>query len=438
MSASRQLLFVDPCKACLDVVPFLKDNGWNVIIGSLETLTNHRFDVGVIRLRETHLMRAGTLKDILGRTGTEWIAAVTSTDMHFQKIRNFVGEWFFDYHTLPCDPERICVAAGRAYGMAKLRVLAPPSACASTLVGDSPTTHKLNALIAKLAPTDASVLIRGDSGTGKELVAHALHQGSRRASGPFVAVNCGAIAENLIQSELFGHEKGAFTGAHQRKIGRIEKAHGGTLFLDEIGDLPLEMQATLLRFLQEGQIERVGSGQAVNVDVRVLAATHVDLEQAVDKGHFREDLYYRLNVLQLHTARLRDRPADIPVLARHFLSLYASEIGRRPRRFSEAAMKAMLHCDWPGNVRELANRVRRGMAMAEGRLIQPADMGLTFAADELPQPATLEHYVSNAEAHALRDVLALHPGNISRAAASLGISRPTFYRLLHKHHLRPH
>lgn len=438
MKSSRQLLFVDPCTACLDVVPFLKGNGWNVSIGSLETLAHQHFDVGVIRLRETHLMRAGALKNILGRTGTEWIAAVSSADMHFQRIRNFVGEWFFDYHTLPCDPERICVAAGRAYGMAKLRVNSNAAAGTSTLIGESPATHKLNALIGKLAPTDATVLIRGESGTGKELVAHALHEGSRRSSAPFVAVNCGAIAENLIQSELFGHEKGAFTGAHQRKVGRIEKAHGGTLFLDEIGDLPLEMQASLLRFLQEGQIERVGSGQVMNVDVRVLAATHVDLEQAVAQGRFREDLYYRLNVLQLHTARLRDRPADIPVLATHFLTLYAGEIGRRPRNFSDAAMKAMLQCDWPGNVRELANRVRRGMAMADGRLIQPADLGLSFAADELPQPATLARYISDAEAHALRDALTLYPNNVSRAAASLGVSRPTFYRLLHKHHLQPH
>lgn len=407
------------------------------MIGSLETASNLGFDVGLIRLRETHLTRADILKRILARTDMKWIAAVSSEDMRCPGIRNFVSEWFFDYHTLPFDPERLCISVGHAYGMAKLNLKNPTTAETRTLIGESPSTQRLNALIAKLAPTNATVLIRGESGTGKELIARALHQASRRSSGPLVAVNCGAIAKSLIQSELFGHEKGAFTGAHQRKIGRIEKAHGGTLFLDEIGDLPLEIQATMLRFLQEGQIERVGSVQALDVDVRILAATHVDLEQAVEKGHFREDLYYRLNVIQLRTVSLRDRQADIPILARHFLTLYADEIGRRPRNFSDAAMKSMLHYGWPGNVRELANRVRRGMAMADGRLIQPTDMGLTFAEDHAPQPATLARYLHDAEAHALRDALTLHPNNLSRAAESLGVSRPTFYRLLHKQHMRP-
>ncbi|MBF2975422.1 sigma-54-dependent Fis family transcriptional regulator, partial [Pseudomonas aeruginosa] len=180
-------------------------------------------------------------------------------------------------------------------------------------------------LLAKLAPTDSPVLIRGESGTGKELVARTLHRQSRRVDKPFVAINCGAIPEHLIQSELFGHEKGAFTGAHQRKVGRIEAADGGTLFLDEIGDLPLELQANLLRFLQEQQIERVGGNRPVEVDVRVLAATHVDLEAAIDAGTFREDLYYRLNVLQVGTAPLRERSEDLPLLANHFSRLYSLE-----------------------------------------------------------------------------------------------------------------
>lgn len=249
-------------------------------------------------------------------------------------------------------------------------------------------------------------------------------------------VNCGAIAEHLIQSEMFGHEKGAFTGAHQRKIGRIEQANGGTLFLDEIGDLPLELQANLLRFLQEKQIERVGSSKPINVDVRVLAATHIDLEQAIEQGRFREDLYYRLNVLQVQTARLNERREDIPPLAHHFAELYAIEVGRRPRRFSEDAMQAMIDYDWPGNVRELANRVRRGMALAEGRLIQAFDLGLEQAPSHRSRIDTLNDYILRAEAHALSDALSLFPNNASRAAAALGVSRPTFYRLLHKHHLR--
>ncbi|MNJ48363.1 Transcriptional regulatory protein ZraR [compost metagenome] len=249
-------------------------------------------------------------------------------------------------------------------------------------------------------------------------------------------INCGAIPEHLIQSELFGHEKGAFTGAHQRKIGRIEAAHGGTLFLDEIGDLPLELQANLLRFLQEKHIERVGGSQPIDVDVRVLAATHVDLEKAIESGRFREDLYYRLNVLQVVTAPLRDRHGDLSMLASHFSHFYSLETGRRPRSFSEDALVAMGKHDWPGNVRELANRVRRGLVLAEGRQIEAQDLGLAPQHAFAASMGTLEDYKHRAERQALCDVLNRHSDNLSIAAKVLGISRPTFYRLLHKHQIR--
>ena len=303
------------------------------------------------------------------------------------------------------------------------------------LLGESLAVRDLRRLLAKLAPTDSPVLIRGESGTGKELVARTLHRQSRRVDKPFVAINCGAIPEHLIQSELFGHEKGAFTGAHQRKVGRIEAADGGTLFLDEIGDLPLELQANLLRFLQEQQIERVGGNRPVEVDVRVLAATHVDLEAAIDAGTFREDLYYRLNVLQVGTAPLRERSEDPPLLANHFSRLYSLETGRRPRRFSEDALAAMAMHAWPGNVRELANRVRRGLVLAEGRQIEAQDLGLECARDG-PPLSSLEVYKLCAERQAMCDALARYGDNLSVAARMLGVSRPTFYRLLHKHRLR--
>ncbi len=235
---------------------------------------------------------------------------------------------------------------------------------------------------------------------------------------------------------LFGHEKGAFTGAHQRKVGRIEAADGGTLFLDEIGDLPLELQANLLRFLQEQQIERVGGSRPVEVDVRVLAATHVDLEAAIDAGTFREDLYYRLNVLQVGTAPLRERSEDLPLLAQHFSRLYSLETGRRPRRFSEDALAAMAMHAWPGNVRELANRVRRGLVLAEGRQIEAQDLGLECARGDGPPLSSLEVYKLCAERQAMCDALARYGDNLSVAARMLGVSRPTFYRLLHKHRLR--
>lgn len=219
-------------------------------------------------------------------------------------------------------------------------------------------------------------------------------------------------------------------------MGRIEAANGGTLFLDEIGDLPLELQANLLRFLQEKHIERVGGSQPIPVDVRVLAATHVDLEAAIISGRFREDLYYRLNVLQVVTAPLRERHGDQGMLASHFAHFYSQETGRRPRSFSEDALVAMGKHDWPGNVRELANRVRRGLVLAEGRQIQPSDLGLhSLPSQDVPM-GTLEDYKHRAEHQALCDVLNRHSDNLSVAARVLGISRPTFYRLLHKHQIR--
>ena len=305
-----------------------------------------------------------------------------------------------------------------------------------SLVGTSRAIQQVRQMMQQVADTDASVLILGESGTGKEVVARNLHYHSKRREGPFVPVNCGAIPAELLESELFGHEKGAFTGAHQRKVGRIEAADGGTLFLDEIGDLPLELQANLLRFLQEQQIERVGGSRPVEVDVRVLAATHVDLEAAIDAGTFREDLYYRLNVLQVGTAPLRERSEDLPLLANHFSRLYSLETGRRPRRFSEDALAAMAMHAWPGNVRELANRVRRGLVLAEGKQIEAQDLGLECARGDGPPLSSLEVYKLCAERQAMCDALARYGDNLSVAARMLGVSRPTFYRLLHKHRLR--
>ncbi len=370
----RRLLVVDPCDDCRRLLPGLREAGWAVDSCALETARERACDVGLLRLRPFHLERPETVKDLISRSGTEWIAVLSPDTLPVNGVGDFVCEWFFDFHTLPFDMARVQVTLGRAFGIARLRGRGTVPGDAEgehELLGESLAVRDLRRLLAKLAPTDSPVLIRGESGTGKELVARTLHRQSRRADRPFVAINCGAIPEHLIQSELFGHEKGAFTGAHQRKVGRIEAADGGTLFLDEIGDLPLELQANLLRFLQEQQIERVGGNRPVEVDVRVLAATHVDLEAAIDAGTFREDLYYRLNVLQVGTAPLRERSEDLPLLANHFSRLYSLETGRRPRRFSEDALAAMAMHAWPGNVRELANRVRRGLVLAEGGRSRP-------------------------------------------------------------------
>ena len=436
--ALRRLLVVDPCDDCHRLLPGLRSVGWDVDSCTLENATDRTCDVGLLRLQPWHLEHPDAVKEVISRSGTEWIAVLNQEVLRLQNVGDFVCEWFFDFHTLPFDVSRVQVTLGRAFGMARLRGqgtvhIDQPE---HELLGDSKPIRELRKLLSKLAPTESPVLIRGESGTGKELVARTLHRQSLRHNKPFVAINCGAIPEHLIQSELFGHEKGAFTGAHQRKVGRIEAANGGTLFLDEIGDLPLELQANLLRFLQEKNIERVGGSQPIPVDVRVLAATHVDLEAAIEKKRFREDLYYRLNVLQVSTAPLRERNGDLSMLANHFSHFYSHETGRRPRSFSEDALIAMGKHDWPGNVRELANRVRRGLVLAEGRQIEARDLGLISHQTVSAPMGTLEDYKHRAERQALCDVLNRHSDNLSIAAKVLGISRPTFYRLLHKHQIR--
>ena len=438
LPVSRRLLVVDPCDDCHQIVPGLRHIGWDVDSCELDAVNDRSCDVGLIRLQPFHLERPEAVKDMISRSGTEWIAVLSPDTLQLKTVGDFVCEWFFDFHTLPFDVSRVQVTLGRAFGMARLRGRStdPIESAGHELLGESRAIRDLRKLLGKLAPTESPVLIRGESGTGKELVARTLHRQSQRHARPFVAINCGAIPEHLIQSELFGHEKGAFTGAHQRKIGRIEAAHGGTLFLDEIGDLPLELQANLLRFLQEKHIERVGGSQPIPVDVRVLAATHVDLEAAIINGRFREDLYYRLNVLQVFTAPLRERHGDMAMLANHFARFYSQEIGRRPRTFSEQALVAMGNHDWPGNVRELANRVRRGLVLAEGRQIEPGDLGLETRQAPSLAMGTLEDYKDRAERQALCDVLQRHSNNLSLAAKVLGVSRPTFYRLLHKHQIR--
>ncbi|MBA1232306.1 sigma-54-dependent Fis family transcriptional regulator [Pseudomonas viridiflava] len=435
---SRRLLIVDPCDDCHQLIPVLHAAGWTVDSSSLESALNLSCDVGLIRLMPDHFEHPEVVKELITRTNTQWIAVLSPDDLRREKIGDFVCEWFFDFHTLPFDVARMQVTLGRAYGMARLRAQGSTQTSSSEheMLGESRPIRELRRLLGKLAPTESPVLIRGERGTGKELVARTLHAQSQRRNKPFAAVNCGAIAAHLIHAELFGYEKGAFNGAQERKIGRIEAADGGTLFLDEIGDLPLETQAHLLRFLQDRQIERIGGSESIPVDVRVLAATHVDLEAAIRKKRFREDLYYRLNVLQVGTAPLRERHGDLAMLANHFAHFYSQETGRRARNFSQDALIAMGKHDWPGNVRELANRVRRGLVLAEGRQIEAADLGLLGGEDVASSMGTLDDYKSRAERQALCDVLTRHSDNLSVAARVLGVSRPTFYRLLHKHQIR--
>ena len=372
----------------------------------------------------------------------QWIMVFLPKALDWPETKALIVKNLFDFHTHPIDAARLHYALGHAYGYAKLlRETLQPTVLKHDmgLVGRSAAIQQLRQHILKVAKADAPVLIWGESGSGKEVTAHAIHSHSARAQAPFIAVNCGAIPASLIQSELFGHERGAFTGAAREKRGLIESADRGTLFLDEIADLPLELQVNMLRFLQEGTINRVGSSQPLRLNVRVVAASHVRLEDAVRAGRFREDLMYRLNVLPLHVPALRERKEDLELLLRHFFNVFSHEKNVRVQGWTQQSMSAIMAYDWPGNVRELMNRIRRAMVMAEGRLITPADLGLS-----LPEPAqisllngdALEDARTRAERETIRATLHRRGKNITHTARDLGVSRMTLYRLLDKHSLR--
>jgi transcriptional regulator with PAS, ATPase and Fis domain len=313
---------------------------------------------------------------------------------------------------------------------------AAPASGPHAIVGDSPAMRQVATLLGRFGQTDEPVLITGESGTGKELLARAIHDGSARARGPFVAVNCAAIPSGLVASELFGYEKGAFTGAAGRSLGQIEIADNGTLFLDEIGDMPIDLQGHLLRFLQEGQIRRVGGRDVINLNVRIVSATNVRLSQAISEGRFREDLYYRLNVLMLPLPPLRDRQEDIPQLAHHFLQIAARDFNRPVQGFTPEAMAVFLRYRWPGNVRELMSVVRRAVVVGDGSLIDlPSLIGLDDrpAAAAPPEQTAAPRPGSAEERAALLDALERMGENVTSTADALKVSRVTLYRMLRRH-----
>ena len=308
------------------------------------------------------------------------------------------------------------------------------------MVGESPRMREVYRLLRRVAASDTTVLLRGESGTGKEVAARTLQRESPRAGRPFVAINCATLSENLLESELFGHEKGAFTGAVARKIGKAEAADGGTLFLDEIGELPLTLQAKLLRFLQEREFERVGGTRSIPVDVRVVAATNRDLEKAIREGTFREDLFYRLSVIPLHLPPLRDRREDIPLLASHFAALTSRRLGRPVAGFTPEARACLLHYDWPGNVRELANAIERAIVLGEGDLIRPEDLPETVLESGALPGSGLGRYhetLHETKKRLIRAAVAEAEGNMTRAAALLGLQPTYLHRLINKLDLRP-
>lgn len=299
------------------------------------------------------------------------------------------------------------------------------------IIGASSQMRDLFVSIRKVAPSNVPVLLLGESGTGKEMAARAIQRQSSRKDGPFVAINCNAISESLLESELFGHEKGAFTGAHLQRKGLIESADGGTLFLDEIGELPSSVQVKLLRFLQEQRLHRVGGRQEIEVNTRIISATNVDLKMATANGAFREDLYYRLAVVVIDLPPLRQRGEDVSAVAKAFLDRFAAKHGRPGLTFAPETVRALYRHAWPGNVRELQNRVQRAVIMADGKRITVRDMGLADLA-EVGFAGTLKEARASIEREMVQQALNRHAGRISAAAAELGVSRPTLYELMEK------
>jgi len=440
--AHRPLIYVTgaPDRA---LVSYLRDAGWNVIICCTAADVIARAEAldaaaGFIDFDGFTPKKSMALQTCLSRPRVSWVAAGSAQRMGDATVRRLIRHCCFDYVTLPLAPERIAQILGHALGMAALDEADTagdrPVAAEGAMVGSCDAMQRVFRTVRKVAASHASVFIAGESGTGKEFTALAIHQRSSRRKAPFVAINCGAIPPLLLQSELFGYERGAFTGANQRKIGRIEAAHGGTLFLDEIGDMPIEAQASLLRFLQERKIERLGGHEPIPVDVRVISATHVDLEAAIREGRFRTDLFHRLCVLRIDEPPLRVRGQDIEKLAHHFLNQFRNDNVRKIRGFTPCAIRAMHSHAWPGNVRELLNRIRRAIVMAESRLVSAQDLDLVDTI--MPQMTTLAQAREAADKRAIEAAMLLRRQRFGEAASDLGISRVTLYRLMTAYGLR--
>lgn len=352
-----------------------------------------------------------------------------------------VGLGAYDFYSKPVDDETLQLIVQRAYQMYELeqqnkRLLRrEDESPLDGIIAASDKMLDVCRMVEKVAPTNATTLLLGESGTGKELLAKAVHSLSSRVDQPFVAINCAAIPENLLESELFGHEKGAFTGAVKQTEGKVELASGGTLFLDEIGDMPIALQAKLLRFLQERTVERVGGRQEIPVDVRVVCATNQNLEQRIADGEFREDLFYRISEITIRIPPLRDRTGERIILARSLLAKHTATENRHIKGFTPEAEIAIQKHSWPGNVRELENKIKGAIIMAEAKQITPDDLGLS-ASDAEADILNLREVRKVAESQAIKRSLAHASGNISKAAKLLGITRPTLYDLLEKYDIQ--
>jgi DNA-binding NtrC family response regulator len=439
--AQRHLIYVTR-RPDSQLQALLQSRDWEVSVvetarEALRLLNQHGPSAGLIDFgSDFSPTELSAFEPCLSVPNVGWIAAVTNGQLDDRQVRRLVRDYCFDYVTLPYPPNKVADSIGHAFGMVVLVDIDAEIGLVThdEMVGTCAAMQQLFQTIRKVANTDASVFISGESGTGKELTALAIHERSVRRKGPFVAINCGAIPHHLMQSELFGYERGAFTGANQRKTGRVEMANGGTLFLDEIGDLPHESQASLLRFLQENKVERLGGREPVPVDVRIVTATHVDLDAAIRDGRFRTDLFHRLCVLRVDEPPLRARGKDIEILAFHMLNRFRADNSRKIRGFTAAAIEAMYNYSWPGNVRELINRVRRAIVMCEGSLIDAEDLDLDNFTSQRAE--TLAQVREQAEIQAIGQALLRHGNRVSEAALDLGVSRVTLYRLMSSYGMR--
>ena len=377
-----------------------------------------------------------TLGEILTMAPETKVIVVTGDNQRENAVKA-IAMGAYDFHQKPADPQLLALLVERAYYVYQLErenrrlLLHDQNMPLRGIIAASPQMLKVCRTVEKIAPSDISTLLLGASGTGKERCAQALHELSPRKDKPMVAINCAAIPDNLLESELFGYEKGAFTGAVKQTLGKIEYADGGTLFLDEIGDLPMELQAKLLRFLQERVVERIGGRKEIPVDVRIVCATHQNLSALIEQGRFREDLYYRIAEIVLEIPPLKEREGDIMVLAKSFLHQLSREHVGAARDFSPEAVLAMETYDWPGNVRELESKVKRGVIIADGSRISPEDLELQEPGEGTP-PLNLKEVREEAERRAILRAMSHCNHNISEAANELGITRPTLYSLLEK------
>jgi two-component system NtrC family response regulator len=382
-----------------------------------------------------------TLKEILSLAPQTRVIVITGNADKDNAMRA-VSYGAYDFYQKPLDPDVLRLIAGRAFRLHELekqnRQLQEGQLRApfEGLIATDDAMHRVCRMIEKVAPADVSVLILGESGTGKELIARAVHSQSGRKDARFVAINCAAIPENLLESELFGYEKGAFTGAAKQTLGKVETANNGTLFLDEIGDMPLSLQAKLLRFLQDRVIERIGGRQEITVNVRVVCATNKDLQQLISEQKFREDLYFRISEVTIKVPPLRERRGGPTVLAHALLRKYNGAQGRPKRGFTEDAIAALEAYSWPGNVRELENKMKSAVIMADGALLTAADLGLRDAGEGAPL-FNLKEVRTRAERQAIQQALSICDNNVSRAAELLGVSRPTLYDLMAKYGAGP-